>query len=121
MCSSNKQSLEITYIHLTANNPTLAYWIFETPKLILPYLDIVAFELACKYFPGYENIHHEIFVKIKDFPLEEKLRDLRTFHLHTLIKVRGVVTRRYPVYSQLKKIYYLCRCGIFLKSLINIR
>lgn len=111
MCSANKQSLEITYLHLTQANPTLAYWIFETPALILPYLNQVAFELACKYFPGYENIHHEIYIKIKDFPLEEKLRDLRTFHLNTLVKVRGVVTRRYPVYSQLKKVYYICRCG----------
>jgi DNA replication licensing factor MCM2 len=111
MCSANQQSLEITYIHLTQMNPTLAYWIFETPALILPYLNQVAFEIACKYFPGYENIHNEIYIKIKEFPLEEKLRDLRTFHLNTLVKVRGVVTRRYPVYSQLKKIWYLCRCG----------
>jgi DNA replication licensing factor MCM2 len=34
MCSANQQSLEITYIHLTQMNPTLAYWIFETPALI---------------------------------------------------------------------------------------
>lgn len=111
MCSANRQSLEITYNHLTQQNPTLAYWVFETPALVFPILNTVAHELACKYFPGYENIHHEIFIKIRDFPLEEKLRDLRTFHLNTLIKVRGVVTRRYPVYSQLKKIYYICRCG----------
>lgn len=111
MCSANRQSLEVTYSHLTQQNPTLAYWVFETPSLVFPILNQVAFELACKYFPGYENIHHEIYIKIRDFPLEEKLRDLRTFHLNTLIKIRGVVTRRYPVYSQLKKIFYICRCG----------
>lgn len=112
MCSANSQSLDITYIHLTNTIPTIAYWIFETPAIILPHLNSATFELACKYFPGYQEIHSEIYVRIRDFPLEEKIRDLRTFHLNTLIKIVGVVTRRYPVYSQLKKIYYICtKCG----------
>ena len=46
MCSNNKQSLEVTYLHLSQKYPTLAYWIFETPALILPYLNTVAYELA---------------------------------------------------------------------------
>jgi DNA replication licensing factor MCM2 len=113
MCSRNSQSLDITYIHLTNTIPTIAYWIFETPAIILPHLNATAFELACKQFPGYQEIHSEIYVRIRDFPLEEKIRDLRTFHLNTLIKIVGVVTRRYPVYSQLKKIFYICqRCGM---------
>jgi DNA replication licensing factor MCM2 len=111
MCSNNAQSIEITYSHLSVDNIALAYWIFESPTLILPILNRVVFELACKYFPGYDNIRSEVFIKIRDFPLEDKIRDLRTYHLNTMIKVRGVVTKRYPVYSQLKKVYYLCRCG----------
>lgn len=112
MCSSNSQSLDIVYIHLTNTIPTIAYWIFETPAIILPHLNTTAFDIACKFFPGYQEIHSEIYVRIRDFPLEEKIRDLRTFHLNTLIKIVGVVTRRYPVYSQLKKTFYICgRCG----------
>ena len=126
MCSNNRQSLEITYNHLTTMNPTLAYWLFETPALILPWFNKVASELACKYFPGYDNIRSEIFVKVRDFPLDEKLRDLRTYHLNTLIRVRGVVTRRYPVYSQLKEVFYICRCGdrkgpIYQNELTNFK
>lgn len=112
MCSNNKQSLEVTYLHLSQKYPTLAYWIFETPTLILPYLNTIAYELACKYFPGFDNIHNEVYVKIADFPLEEKIKDLRVFHLSTLIKVKGVITRRYPVYNSLKKLFIICsKCG----------
>ena len=112
MCSNNKQSLEVTYLHLSQKYPTLAYWIFETPALILPYLNTVAYELACRYFPGFDNIHNEVYVKIADFPLEEKIKDLRVFHLNTLIKVKGVITRRYPVYNSLKKLFVICsKCG----------
>ena len=39
-----------------------------------------------------------MFVKIDDFPLIEKIRDLRTFHLNTLVKVKGVITKKYPTY-----------------------
>ena len=112
MCVNNKQSIEITYKHLSDKNPTLAYWIFETPALILPYLNNVVFDLACNFYPGYQDIQDEVYIKIKDFPLEEKIRDLRTFHINTLVKVKGVVTRRYPIYQKLKKLFYLCiKCG----------
>lgn len=68
--------------------------------------------MACKFYPGYESIHEETFVKIGEFPLEEKLRDLRTFHINILIKVKGVITKKYPVYQRLQKLYYVCsKCG----------
>ena len=31
MCANNKQSLEITYTHLTSKYPTLAIWLAEDP------------------------------------------------------------------------------------------
>lgn len=112
MCSDNGQSLEVTYLHLSQKSPTLAYWIFETPALIFPYLNTVVFDMACRYFPGFENIQSEVYVKIAEFPLEEKIRDLRVVHLNTLIKIKGVITRRYPVYNSLKKLYMICvKCG----------
>ncbi len=112
MCAINAQSLEITYLHLSQKSPTLAYWIFETPGVILPYLGAVVFRMACRYFPGFENIQSEVYVRIGNSPLEERIRDLRVVHLNTLIKVTGVVTRRYPVYNSLKKLYMICvKCG----------
>lgn len=111
MCAKNKQSLEITYHHLSREVSTLALWLFDSPKFLIPYLNDVLFDAACKIFPTYESIHSEVYFKIREFPLSESLRDLRTTHLNTMIKVQGVITRRYPVYSQLKKIFYICKCG----------
>lgn len=112
MCHQNKQSLEITYNHLMQMTPTLAIWIADEPASIFPYLNAVAFEMAKSYYRNYENIHSEIYVKIKDLPLLDSLRQLRQKHLNILIKFKGVVTRRSAVFSQLKEIYYYCtKCG----------
>jgi DNA replication licensing factor MCM2 len=51
-------------------------------------------------------------VRIRDLPVEDKLRDLRQQHLNALIKIRGVVTKRTNVFPQLKESYYRCiHCG----------
>ena len=77
MCANNKQSLEVTFHHLSTKNPTLAIWVAEDPALILPIFNEVAQEITSELFPEYHKIHGEIFVRIKDLPVEDKLRDLR--------------------------------------------
>mgnify|MGYP003440991718 CR=1 FL=1 len=111
MCSNNAQSLEVTYSHLTSFNSTLAYWVFENPLLIIKEINKVAYNLAIRFSTGYRSIRSESYVKIGGFPLDEKIRDLRTNHLNTLLKVRGVISKRYPVYSQMKEVTLICRCG----------
>lgn len=49
-----------------------------------------------------------IYVRVKDLPVEDKLRDLRQVHLNALIKIRGVVTKRTAVFPELKEMYYRC-------------
>jgi DNA replication licensing factor MCM2 len=111
MCSNNLQSMEVDYNHLTNNCPILAYWLFESPTILLPYLNQLVHAMACKLFPNYTTVHSEIFLKIRNFPLQENIRDLQVTHLNSTVKINGLVTRRYPVTCQLKKIYYICRCG----------
>jgi DNA replication licensing factor MCM2 len=86
--------LEITFIHIIGRYPTLAIWVAEEPSLVLPILDEVAFYLTLDLFPEYNLIHSAIYVRIKDLPVEDKLRDLRIIHINSLIKIRGVVTKR---------------------------
>ena len=57
MCTNNKQSLEITFNHLSQRNPTLAIWLAEEPTLILPILNEVASEITIELYPEYNNIH----------------------------------------------------------------
>jgi len=46
------------------------------------------------------SIHPEIYVRVRDLPVEDKLRDLRQVHLNALIKFKGVVTKRTGVFPQ---------------------
>lgn len=61
---------------------------------MLPILDEVAVDLVVEVYPDYGNIHKAIFVRVKDLPITDKLRDLRQMHMNNLIKIRGVVTKR---------------------------
>jgi DNA replication licensing factor MCM2 len=111
MCQNNKQSLEITFNHLSAKFPTLAIWLAEEPELILPIFNEVAKEITLEIFPEYENIHREIFIRVRDLPVEDRLRDLRQIHLNALIKIRGVVVKRTNVMPEMNKIFFRCQCG----------
>ncbi len=112
MCDANSRSLEVTYSHVSEKAPTLALWVAEQPSIMLPLLNEVALMVTAELYPNYTNIHKTIFVKIKDLPLEDKLRDLRQVNLHGLVKVRGVVTKRTSVFPRLRVASYICmRCG----------
>jgi len=110
MCSNNKKGLEVNYTHIADKVPTLALWIADQPDLVLPILDQVAYNATLEIFPQYSHISKTVSVKIKDLPVEDKLRDLRQINLRGLVKVRGVVTKRTGVYPQLKSVTYECTC-----------
>jgi len=111
MCSNNKQSLEVTFAHISQKYPTLAIWLAEEPSLILPILNIVAYDVALELFSEYHLIHKDIYVRIRELPVEDKLRDLRQIHLNALIKIKGVVTKRTNVLPEMNKMFYRCSCG----------
>lgn len=77
MCLANKQSLEVTFNHLSQKFPTIAIWLAEEPTLILPILDTVAFDLVQEVYAEYYKIHSRIFIRVRDLPVEDQLRDLR--------------------------------------------
>jgi len=111
MCSENRQSLEVTFQHISSRLPTLAIWIAEQPSILLPVLNEVAYDLVSELYPEYHKIHDEVFVRIKDLPIEDKLRDLRQLQINAMIKIKGVVTKRSGVQPELTRAYYRCQCG----------
>lgn len=48
MINYNKASIEVNYNDLSSFQCTLAFWIGDEPESILPYLNQVALEEACK-------------------------------------------------------------------------
>lgn len=111
MCQHNKQSIEVNFGHLSSRQPTLAIWLAEEPAIMLPILNEVANDTVLEVYPDYSNIHEAVFVRVRDLPVEDKLRDLRQVHLNALIKFRGVVTKRTGVFPQFSKMYFRCVCG----------
>jgi DNA replication licensing factor MCM2 len=112
MCAENKQSLFVSYKHLSDAIPTIALWIADEPSEILPVLNDIAYKLVNQEFNAYKNIYTEIYVRILDLPICDQIRDLRQSHLNKLVKVRGVVTRRTAVYHTLFVGFYYCsKCG----------
>ncbi len=73
MCTNNKSSFEVTYGHISLKMPTLAIWIAESPNGVVPILNQVAYELTLEIYPLYENTHKEVYVRIKDLPIEDNL------------------------------------------------
>ncbi|KAJ3288170.1 MCM DNA helicase complex subunit, partial [Borealophlyctis nickersoniae] len=115
MCEANGESLEVSFMHLSNNKPTLAYYLADEPEEVLKIMDVVAFEVVLSGFEEYDRIKSEIHVRITDLPAISTLRDLRQGDLNRLVRVTGVVTRRTGVFPQLKYVKYDCvKCGAML-------
>lgn len=74
MCTSNKQSLYISYNDLKDALPSIAIWVGIEPAIILPELHKCLYFLACKYYPVYNEMFKECYVRIEDVPIMDKIR-----------------------------------------------
>ena len=112
MCAANKESLDVSYLHLSQSVPILAIWVADCPKEMFKLLDEAAMEVVRIMFPDYDQIHQAIHVRITNLPIQDSIRDLRQCHMGCLVKIAGVVTRRSGVYPQMKICRYNCtHCG----------
>ena len=113
MYSQNEASLEVDFMSLINSHPDIGSFLIDAPKEMLEIFDTVATEVLNIRCPGYvPNIVDECHVRIPDLPIQDSLRDLHQELINVLVKVQGVVTRRSPVYPQLKECTYNCmQCG----------
>jgi DNA replication licensing factor MCM2 len=110
--NKNLKSFEVSFLDLVESKATLAFLLTNCPAKMLPIFDDVAYGVTSLYSANLENLTTEINVRIVDFPSVQELRDLRQVHLNTLVRVRGVVTRRTGIFPQLSQIWFDCRkCG----------
>lgn len=92
MCIANQQSIEISYNHLKEALPTIAMWVGLEPSLILPELNSIAYSIACKNYAAYKSMFAEVFIKIRDLPIIDYIRDLRHVHIGKLIRSKRYFT-----------------------------
>lgn len=77
MCSSNRESLEVSFMHLLDHNALLANLISHAPSNSLALFDEAAKKVTLQQFEDYAKIRSEIHVRIVDLPSLDYLRDLR--------------------------------------------
>lgn len=115
MAAANGQSLAVAYSHISLTNTTLGVWLADCPTQVLEIFNEAATDVTLSVFPDYGLIHPEIFVRISDLPVGDKLREIRHIHLNTLVKVTGVVTRRSGVFPHLRMVKLNCeKCRAIL-------
>lgn len=73
----NRQSFEVDYNFLAAEEQVLAFFLPEAPTEILKIFDEAAKDVVLSMYPQYERITSEIHVRITDLPLMENIRSLR--------------------------------------------
>ena len=79
---------------------------------MLPIFNEVAMDITSELYPDYSRVHDQIFIRVRELPVLDNLRDLRQVHLNALIKIRGVVTKRTGVFPELQKMFFRCQgCG----------
>lgn len=112
MCAKNSSSLEVSYVHLGDEVPILAIWLADVPKDMIDIFDEVLEDIVKDEFPYYSQISTQLFIRITDLPISDRLRDLRQGHLNCLVRVSGVITRRSGVFPELLQAVYNCSsCG----------
>jgi DNA replication licensing factor MCM2 len=77
MCTDNKQSLEVSFTHISIAEPTLSIWVADHPELIIELFDEEATNLVLSAYPDYARIHSRIKVRIGELPIIDKIRNLR--------------------------------------------
>ena len=108
MCAANGESLHVSYLDLSAQEPLLAVWVADAPGELLAAFDEALEAVVLKLFPHYGAIRPDVHVRITELPLADSLRDLRENQLGALVKVAGVVTRRTSVFPQLRAVKFDC-------------
>ena len=109
----NWKSVAVEFEHLSKYDSELTQWVLEHPKQVLPLLDEVAYATALSINPGFELIHRQMFVRIRKIAIEDKFRELRINLLNSMVRVRGVVTKRTAILARLWKASYRClKCGM---------
>ncbi|KAI6175615.1 DNA replication licensing factor MCM2 [Aphelenchoides bicaudatus] len=116
MAAHNRESIEVDFRNLAANNgePNICYFLPEAPVQVLKRLDNATTELVNAMFSWYSKVAPIISVRIRNLPMDEEIRALRQNHLNTLIKTTGVVTVTTGILPQLAMANYNCEACSFV-------
>ena len=62
MCSANKSSIEVSFLHLGQGSAILAVWLADVPKDMFNLFDEVLTEVVMLLYPNYDTVCSILFV-----------------------------------------------------------
>ena len=87
MCEENRGVLEVDFRNVMDADPTLGFFLPEAPREMLAAFVDGLKKTTLSYFPDYEGVTKEYFVRIAHLPVLENIRNLRQFHLNQLVSL----------------------------------
>lgn len=120
MCTTNQESFYASYLEIEKECEECIDALIKETELFMATFDDALEHVVKNLFPNYKYIKPKVHARIKDVPVEEEIRALRNVHLNTLVKVRGVITRRSGVFPLLSLVTFHCnKCGSSFGPLVH--
>lgn len=120
MCTANKESFYASYLDIEKECGDCMDALIRETEMFMATFDEALEHVVKNLFPNYKYIKPKVHARVKDVPVEEEIRSLRNAHLNTLVKVKGVITRRSGVFPLLSLVTYHCnKCGSSFGPLVH--
>lgn len=108
MCADNRESLFVSYLDLQSFDEILIKVLVVSAEAALDIFDDALKMVVTSLFPNYFMIKPRVNVRIIDVPVFEELRELRNENLGSLIRIKGIVTRRSGIFPRTFLAQYIC-------------
>ena len=109
ICSHDRNSLVVSYLHLARRSPTLAIWLADCPAVVLNNFNLSARTIAEEllHADGWVVPAEHIFVRIDGLPIKDVVADVlsnRNEYMDELVKVCGKVNSSTLVSPHARKV-----------------
>jgi len=98
-----KRSFVIDFAHLSVFEQTLASELLNNPRLIIPQLEKVLYDLIVQRDPSFRDDVEKVNLRLVNIPRVVELRKIRHTDVEKLIAVEGILVKQTPIKQRIKK------------------
>jgi replicative DNA helicase Mcm len=98
-----KRSFVIDFAHLSVFEQTLASELLNNPRLIVPQLEKVLYDLIVQRDPSFRDDVEKVNLRLVNIPRVVELRKIRHTDVGKLIAIEGILVKQTPIKQRIKK------------------
>jgi len=98
-----KRSFVIDFAHLSVFEQTLASELLNNPRLLIPQLEKVLYDLIVQRDPSFRDDVEKVNLRLVNIPRVVELRKIRHTDVEKLIAVEGILVKQTPIKQRIKK------------------